>query len=175
MEHRTVFEGKHLRVKACGRWEYVQRNKAAAGVVIVAVTPEDKLLLVEQYRVPMKTRVIELPAGLAGDLHDPHEAFLAAAQRELMEETGYEAAEWRECPGGPPSAGLSNETVFFFLARHLRKTGKGGGEESEDIHVYEIPLYSLPQWLDEKSKTGLWVDPKIYCGLYFLEHSRSRA
>lgn len=169
-EHKTAYEGKHLRVKVCGRWEYVERTKATAGVAIVALTPEQKLILVEQYRVPMQARVIELPAGLAGDLHDQHEAFLEAAKRELHEETGYEASDWLECAGGPPSAGLSTEVVIFYLARNLRKTADGGGEESEDIDIHEIPLTDLHQWLKEKREEGLWIDPKIYCGLYFLQN-----
>lgn len=166
----TLFEGKHLRLKACGRWEYVERCKAKAGVVIVAVTPEDKLLLVEQYRVPVAAPVLELPAGLAGDMeHQSEEEFIAAAQRELLEETGYEAAEWEELTlAGPPSAGQSNEMVLFFRARDLRKAGKGGGEETEEITVHEVPLRQIRAWLNEKDLAGLLIDPKIFAGLFFL-------
>src|SRR5262245_57499864 len=90
----TVWEGKHLRVRQSGRWEYVERTKSLGGVVIVAVTDDHKLLLVEQYRVPMAKAVIELPAGLAGDVEGSEtEELVAAARRELLEETGYEASE----------------------------------------------------------------------------------
>ena len=66
-------------------------------VAIIAVTDEDKLLLVEQHRPPVNQTVLELPAGLVGDLSDhPMEDLEQAAQRELLEETGYRAKRWRE-------------------------------------------------------------------------------
>src|SRR5688572_22580058 len=65
--HQIVWEGKYLRVKVCGTWEYAERPNSPAGIVVIAVTPEGNLLLTEQYRVPMGKNVIELPAGLSGD------------------------------------------------------------------------------------------------------------
>jgi ADP-ribose pyrophosphatase len=168
-ETKVVFEGKHLRLIHRGRWEYAERVKAKCGVVIVAVTPEGELLLTEQYRVPVEARTIELPAGLAGDT-DQHagEQFEAAARRELLEETGYEAEHWEQVtPIGPPSAGMSNEMVIIFRASNLKKTGKGGGEESEDITVHAIPLKEAPAWLEKKASEGVLIDPKIFAGLYF--------
>src|SRR5688572_29314562 len=111
--HKTGWEGKYLRIKVCGNWEYAERPNSPAGIVIVAVTSAGKLLLTEQYRVPLQKSVIELPAGLAGDEEYGGEEYVEAAKRELREETGYEAAEWEELAGGPPSAGFSNEIVVF--------------------------------------------------------------
>jgi ADP-ribose pyrophosphatase len=165
-----LFEGKHLRVKSEGRWEYVERCKAKAGVVIVALTPEDKLVLVEQFRIPVHARVIEFPAGLAGDLQEHQEEELeVAARRELLEETGYASDQW-QCltDPGPPSAGLSNELVVFFRARNLHKVAAGGGEESEAITVHEVALRDLMEWLEHQARQGVLIDPKIYAGLYFL-------
>jgi ADP-ribose pyrophosphatase len=167
-EHQTVWEGKYLRVKVCGRWEYAERPNSPAGIVVVAVTPEGRLLFTEQYRVPVGKRTIELPAGLAGDDHYSGEEFVSAARRELLEETGYEAEEWEQLAGGPPSAGLSNEMVFFFRARKLRRVSEGGGEGPEDIKVHAIPVRDVPGWLKQKEREGLLVDPKVYAGLYFL-------
>src|SRR5436190_19258340 len=65
------WEGKFLRVLKCGRWEYADRVGATGGVVIVAITNDGKLILTEQYRIPVTQRVIELPAGLAGNIHPP--------------------------------------------------------------------------------------------------------
>jgi ADP-ribose pyrophosphatase len=172
--HNTVYEGKHVRIKVCGRWEYAERCKATAGVIIVAVTPEHELLLVEQYRIPVQKRVIELPAGLAGDL-DIHsnEEFITAGKRELLEETGYEAADWRELAGGPPSPGLSNELAVFYRASNLRKTGKGGGEESENIVLHHVPIDQVEIWLKKREAEGIMIDPKIYTGLFFLLRERA--
>ncbi|MGV3771330.1 MAG: NUDIX hydrolase [Verrucomicrobiales bacterium] len=154
---------------AKGHWEYAERAKASCGVVIVAVTPENKLLLTEQFRVPVIANVIELPAGLAGDTEKfQGEEFEAAARRELMEETGYEADSWQQVTSmGPPSAGMSNEMVVFFRASGLRKVGNGGGEESENITVHEVHLENVAKWLESKRKEGALIDPKVFCGLYF--------
>jgi ADP-ribose pyrophosphatase len=171
-EHKIVWEGKYLRVRVCGTWEYAERPNSPAGIVIIAVTPEDKLLLTEQYRVPMQKDVIELPAGLAGDEHYGGEESVEAARRELREETGYEAAEWEQLIGGPTSAGLSNEVVIFFRGRNLRKVCEGGGTADEKIQVHEVPVLSVPEWLREKEKQGVAVDPRIYVGLYFLLQER---
>ena len=167
-EHRTAWEGKYLRIKICRRWEYAERPNALAGVAIVAVTPEGELLLTEQYRVPMGKKVLELPAGLSGDEHYGGEEFIEAAKRELREETGYEAVEWEQLAGGPPSAGLSNEVVVFFRARNLRKVGDGGGEKNESITVHKVHLPHVAEWLKAREKEGFLIDPKIYAGLYFL-------
>ena len=102
---KTVWEGKYLRVRISGNWEYAERPNSPAGVVIIAVTAEGKLLLTEQFRVPLQRNVIELPAGLAGDEEYGGEEFAEAAQRELREETGYEAEEWEQLVSGPASAG----------------------------------------------------------------------
>jgi ADP-ribose pyrophosphatase len=170
-DDKIVWEGKYLRVRVHGAWEYAERPNAPAGVAIVAVTPEGELLLTEQFRVPMGRNTIELPAGLSGDDDYSGEHYVETAKRELREETGYEAAEWRELTQGPVSAGLSNEVVVFYLGKHLRKVGEGGGEGSEKIHVHKVPVKEVPAWLNEKEREGVAIDPKIFVGLYFLHAS----
>ena len=165
----TVWEGKHLRVRQCGRWEYVERTKARGGVVIVAVTDDRKLLLVEQYRVPMGQTVIELPAGLAGDMEGSEtEELREAAKRELFEETGYEAGELVFLMAGPSSPGLTNEVNTMFRAVGLRCVACGGGDEQEQIHLHAIPISEVHSWLQQKIGQGIGVDPKVYAGLYFV-------
>jgi ADP-ribose pyrophosphatase len=166
--HKIVWDGKYLRVRVAGTWEYAERPNAPAGVALVAVTPEGDLLLTEQFRVPMGRNTIELPAGLSGDDDYAGEHYEETAKRELREETGYEASDWKELTQGPPSAGLSNEVVVFYLARNLRKVGDGGGEGSEKIHVHHVPLKKAREWLKQKESEGATVDPKVYVGLYFL-------
>ena len=167
-EHKTVWEGKHLRVRVCGHWEYAERTTSPAGIVIVAITPAGKLLLVEQFRIPLGKNVIELPAGLAGDENYSGEEFVQAAKRELLEETGYEAARWEELTApGPPSAGFSNELIAFFRAKELRKVAPGGGHGTEKITVHEISLAEVPSWLKQREKEGVSIDPKVYAGLFF--------
>ncbi|MGB5852390.1 MAG: DNA mismatch repair protein MutT, partial [Rhodanobacter sp.] len=66
----TLCEGRWLSLRKRGRWEYAERNNPAGAVIIVAVTPEDRVLFVEQYRVSILQNTIEMPAGLVGDLAD---------------------------------------------------------------------------------------------------------
>lgn len=165
----AAFTGKYLRVISEQGWEYVERSNCSGIVVIVAVTEDRKLLLVEQFRIPVKKPVIEFPAGLVGDLHEnPDELLETAAKRELLEETGYKAACMNFLTEGPPSAGLSSEILTFFHATGLQKITAGGGDHTESIKVYEIPLKEVNAFLSKKRKQGVLLDPKIYSGLYFL-------
>jgi ADP-ribose pyrophosphatase len=168
-EKKSLHQGRFLAMFERGGWEYVDRVGASGVVVILAVTDANELVLVEQHRVPVGASVIELPAGLAGDLPDARdEDFGAAARRELLEETGYEAENIEFLCEGPPSAGLTSEIQTLLRATGIRKTGPGGGDESEDITVHTIALDGLDDWLAERVQRGCLIDPKIYAGLYFL-------
>ena len=112
--------------------------------------------------------MIEIPAGLAGDLAGQENEDLAvAARRELFEETGYEADEMILVGEGVSSAGLCNEVMSLYKAMGLKKTGEGAGDGSEQITVHEIPLDSVRAWLDEQRAGGKLVDLKIYSALCF--------
>ena len=164
----TLCEGKHLRLVVRDNWEYVERTKTTGIVSILAVTDDQKVILTEQYRPPVDRRVIELPAGLAGDVAGAEaEELLAAAQRELREETGYEARQFDFLFEGPPSAGATSEVISFFRATGLRRVGPGGGEGTESIQIHEIPLSAAEKWLQQKYGEGVLIDPKVYAGLYF--------
>ncbi len=165
----TLYTGKFLALVKEGHWEYADRTNATGAAIIVAVTEEQKLLLVEQYRIPVHARTIEMPAGIIGD--DPgicDEAQAGAARRELIEETGYEAGQIEVLTHGPASSGLTSETVTLFLATNLRRVGAGGGVAHEDIIVHEVPLAEVPEWLEAKAMLGVLIDPKVYAGLYFI-------
>ncbi len=166
---KSLHKGRFLAMFERGGWEYVDRVGASGVVVILAVTDANELVLVEQHRVPVGASVIELPAGLAGDLPDARdEDFREAARRELLEETGYEAENIEFLCEGPPSAGLTSEIQTLLRATGIRKTGPGGGDESEDITVHTIALDQLDDWLSRAMQRGCLIDPKIYAGLYFL-------
>jgi ADP-ribose pyrophosphatase len=137
-------------------------------VVVVAVTPEGKLLLVEQPRRPVKTTVIELPAGLAGDEPGAHgEALAEAARRELEEETGYGCDALEVVCEGPSSAGLTSEVLTVFRARGVRRVGAGGGVEGEAITLHEVALAEVHAFLRRRTAEGALVDPKVYAALWF--------
>ncbi len=164
----VLFEGRFLRIKKKDRWEYVERSKTSGIVAILPITENREIILVEQFRIPVNCRVIEIPAGLAGDIEgEEDEALAEAAKRELLEETGYEAETMEYLTEGPPSAGLSTEVVTFFRARGLRKVSEGGGDGSENIQVHLVPLAELSAWIEAKRKEGCHVDYKVYAALYF--------
>jgi ADP-ribose pyrophosphatase len=165
---KTLFEGKHIRMVSRGNWEYAERKNVTGIVAIIAVTAEGKLLLVEQYRPPVGKNVIELPAGLAGDIAGQEsEAMVAAARRELLEETGYEAAEMTFLGDGTASAGIVDEIISLFRASGLKKTGDGAGDGEEQLTLHEVPVGEVLTWLDDRRREGKLVDLKVYGGLYF--------
>lgn len=165
----VVAAGRFVRLVREGHWEWAERTNANGVVVIAAVTAEGNVLLVEQYRIPVGARVIEMPAGLAGDIVGAEDEALAiAAARELEEETGYRPGRVEILTSGPVSAGMTSEILTFFRAWDLVRVSDGGGDESEDIVVHEVPLTEVHQWLARKRSDGVLADPKVYAGLYFI-------
>jgi ADP-ribose pyrophosphatase len=132
-------------------------------VAIVAVSSEDELILVEQYRVPVAKRVIELPAGIVGDESEhSEETTLEAAKRELLEETGYVSEDWSEVFSGCSSAGLSDEFIVLMVARDVKRVGPGGGVDDEKIDVHCVALEELHQHLSARMDAGVMVDLKVW-------------
>ncbi len=169
-DERTLYDGKFIRFVQQGKWEFARRRNTSGIVGVVAVTDDGKLLLVEQFRPPVGKRVIELPAGLAGDVAGQETEDLAnAARRELLEETGYEAREMTRVATGPPSAGLSDEVITLFVARGLKKAGDGAGDGSEDITLHEVPVGEVDAFVDRMAGDGRLVDLKVFAGLYFVQ------
>ena len=167
-ELTTHHQGRYLSLVETDNWEYVTRSNAHAVVVIVALTGDGNIVLVEQYRRPVDRRVIELPAGLVGDMHGPDEDVLEAARRELIEETGFEAQTVELVMESPSSAGMTDEIVSFIRARGLKRIGAGGGDDSEDIITHLIPLDQVDNWLQQQQAGGCYLDPKIFTALYWL-------
>ena len=165
----AIAETKHLRLVQRDGWSYVERANASGVVCVIARTDEDKLLLVEQHRPPVRCNVIELPAGLSGDLaNQADEALEEAAQRELLEETGYRAKQLNRKAVLASSAGITDEVVTMFVGTGLEKIASGGGDEHEDIQVHEVPIDEVDDWLARAQIAGKLVDGRVYAGLHFL-------
>lgn len=159
-----AWQGQHLSIALRDRWEYATRNTQRPAVGIIAITDDRRVILVEQFRPPVDCRVIELPAGLSGDIVGAEtESLQAAAERELLEETGYRAANWTELVRGYSSPGLTDEAVVLFLATGLAKAGAGGGDGTENITLHEIPCDEVLPWL---AKNNHAADLKLLAALH---------
>jgi len=170
-EVESLYRSRFLELVQCGKWQWVSRPHAV--VCIVAMTDDRKVLLIEQQRIPVDARVIELPAGLVGDEQDSGEPVLKAARRELLEETGYEAATLRELFVGVTSAGLTDETTTFVLASGLRKAQDTTGSGDEQIEQHLVPLEQVDRWLEVRQRGGRKVDARVLAGLHLLRRTDS--
>ncbi len=162
-----LFETRWLALYRSGRWDYVCRPQSDAAVGILAITPEHEIVLVEQFRIPVQRRVIEIPAGLVGDEPEFHgESLAETAGRELLEETGYRAESVKELLSTPTSAGMTSEFLHLFHATGLSREHAGGGTGGEDIIVHLVPLDGLRPWLACRETEGMVIDFKIFAALW---------
>lgn len=160
-----AWAGDWIVAKRRGRWEYASRARNIHAAVIVPLDgPAEArdVILVDQYRVPVGCRVLELPAGLIGDLagsegEDP----LLAAKRELEEETGYRARQWDDLGTFWSSPGMVSERFTLLRATGLEQVGPGGGDEHEDINVHRVPVADIAGFVADARARGMEVDVKL--------------
>ncbi|KKC25668.1 NUDIX hydrolase [Sphingomonas sp. SRS2] len=159
----TMWQGRFIAAKREGKWEYVSRTRGIRAAVILAIDTDADgahVLLVEQYRVPLKRHCIELPAGLIGD-DSEGEADDIAAARELEEETGYRPARIETIGEFSSSPGMVSETFTLVRAHGLEKVHDGGGVEGEDIIVHRIALAEVPAFVEQQRGLGKMIDVKL--------------
>lgn len=166
MTDNTVWKGRFLEAVVENDWEYVRRPGGMSAAVILAVTETDEIVLVEQYRVPLGTFCLELPAGLVGD-NGPEEV-LTAARRELEEETGFQAETLEDLGMFTSSPGMTNEHFTLVRATGLTRVGAGGGVDGEAITVHRVPLQILPDFITEKRRAGVMIDVRLLAALTLL-------
>jgi ADP-ribose pyrophosphatase len=158
---QVVWQGEYITTKKRGRWEYVGRARNIRAAVIAAVE-DGQVLLVEQYRVPLGCNCLELPAGLIGDGDgEEGEDTLAAAGRELEEETGYRADQLTDVGTFYSSPGMVSECFTMVRASGLTKVSEGGGVEGENIIVHRVPLAGLTEFIDSKRAADVAVDVRL--------------
>ncbi|MSQ59385.1 MAG: NUDIX hydrolase [Betaproteobacteria bacterium] len=166
---RTVYSGRLLTVKeddvqlpdgTKARREYVEHSGA---VMILPLFEDFSVLLERQFRYPLRSHMLELPAGKI----EPGEDTLNTAKRELLEETGYVAGQWSFMSALYPCVGYSNEKTELFLARDLRHEGHPG-EEGEFIETARVPLDEALGMV-QRAEIG---DPKTMLGLLWAEKMR---
>jgi ADP-ribose pyrophosphatase len=155
----VAWEGRFIAAKRRGKWEYVSRTRNVSAAVILAVD-DGQVILVEQYRVPLGSHCLELPAGLIGDDVEGEEVE-SAAIRELEEETGYRAERMVDLGRFHASPGMSSEGFTLLRAEALTRTGDGGGVEGEDIVVHRVAVADVPAFVAARRAEGCAIDVKL--------------
>lgn len=152
-----------------GGREFASRSQRGASVAIIATTPGDELVLIEQRRAALRARVLELPAAWApaedaiaeGDL-------LRAARRSLAQHTGYLATSWRKLMVGPIASGVCDEVVTFYRARDLERAGRSRSllEIDPEVEVHYVTRGSFEGFLTWRRSEGVLVDPLLYAAAW---------
>jgi ADP-ribose pyrophosphatase len=171
LELKTVYRGKLLHVQedtvrlpdgSTSRREYIVHPGAA---VMLAMPDPQSVIMERQYRYPLRAHVYELPAGKI----DAGESPLDTAKRELLEETGYRAADWRHLLTTYPVVGYSNERIELYLARELEYVGHRL-DDGEFLDVFTLSLEEALAWVrsgricEAKTVMGLLLAEKIVAG-----------
>ena len=154
-----MWQGRYIVAMREGRWEYVARARNIEAAVILAID-DGHVLLVDQYRVPLKAKCLELPAGLVGD-DEAGEPVETAAIRELEEETGYRAARMTSLGRFYSSPGMVSESFTLLRAEGLEKVSEGGGVEGEGITVHRVPLDGITDYIAARRAEGFAIDVKL--------------
>jgi ADP-ribose pyrophosphatase len=180
VDSRVVHQGRYLtfRVDTVERPDGSRSTRDVAGhpgaVTMIALDPEDRVLLVRQWRSPTGGALLELPAGTLdrdddGRTEDP----LAAAARELEEETGYRAAEWEKLGEFWTAPGFATELMHLYLATGLapaEEDGRLGPDEDEHLELRAVPWREAVAMAD----AGEIRDAKSLVGLFWLARRRER-
>jgi ADP-ribose pyrophosphatase len=155
-----MWEGRFISAVRDGNWEYVRRTRGISAAVILAETDDGEIILVEQSRIPIGRRCLELPAGLIGDDYDDDNVEKAAA-RELEEETGYCAHEIQPLGEYYSSPGMVAESFTLVRATGLTRVGDGGGIEGEEIVVHHVPRADVVSFIEQKRDEGIGIDVRL--------------
>jgi ADP-ribose pyrophosphatase len=172
LSSQLVYEGVFLKVRrdlarlpdgAERPREYIMHPGAAA---MVPLMPDGRILVERQFRYPLREVFVEIPAGK----RDPGEAVLQTAQRELIEETGYAAAQWAPLTRIHPAIGFADEVIEIFLCRELTEVGR----QLDQGEFLDIDFVTLG-WLVDELRAGRLTDVKTQIAVFWLERFHSGA
>lgn len=141
--------------------------EAPGWVNMVAITPEERVVMVRQWRFGVAVETLEIPGGMI----DPGESPREAAERELYEETGFRAARWTEIGVVQPNPALFDNLCTTFLGTGLERLGEPPGDGDEEIEVVEVPLAEIPN----RIACGEIAHALVVAAFYFHAiHSQTR-
>lgn len=166
LSSEVVYEGVFLKLRrdrarmpdgAQRTREYLMHPGAAA---MVPLFPDGRVLVERQFRYPLRDVFVEFPAGKL----DPGEPPLATARRELLEETGYVAAEWAHVTRIHPAIGFADEALDIFLCRELTLASHSRDQDE----FLELEIVTLG-WLMDELRAGRLSDVKTQIAVFWLE------
>ncbi|XDD49263.1 NUDIX hydrolase [Leptospira sp. WS92.C1] len=132
-------------------------------VNVIAITPENKILLIDQYRHGIHRYSLEIPGGIA-----EKNTILESAQAELVEETGYVSEEWEYLGKVSGNPAILNNWCHTFLAKNVRKLHDQNLDDSEQIEIFETPLENVPDLIAQNIlHHGMMV---AALGMYFINN-----
>ncbi len=166
IDSMLAYEGHFLKVQrdnirlpdgATSKREYIKHPGA---VVIIPLFDDGTVLLERQFRYPLRKVFIEFPAGKI----DPNEDALDCAKRELQEETGYTATDWRFVCTIHNAIAYSDEHLDIFLARGLT-AGPSKLDDGEFLEIFQATVSEMTSWI----RAGKISDVKTVIGTFWLE------
>jgi ADP-ribose pyrophosphatase len=167
LDETIPFENRWVRVRLQqvrlpdGReYEYSRVDRPQQGVGIFLLDDGNRLLLEREYRHAVGQVVWQLPGGLIDEDEPP----LRSAQRELREETGYEAETWVELSHFYDNPGLGNASSLLFLARGPRRVAPPAPDHAEWVELQWVTL----SWLRESIRKGDIVDRVVLAAIAML-------
>ena len=163
---KTLHEGKFSfkvdQVKLGNAKEIERMVVDHPGAVAIVPVNEGDIILIKQYRYATKTEILEIPAGTLEFGEDPY----SCAVRELQEETGYAASDWKKLLSAYVAPGYSNEMIHIYVAEGLIEVGSNP-EEDESINVERYPIEKIVEMIE----TNRIMDAKTISGiLAYLTH-----
>lgn len=170
VDSKIIFSGKVFDIQV-DKIEYDSGNTAPrevvlhnGGAVVLAITKEEKIILIKQFRYPFKKELWELPAGKLEKGEDP----LVCAGRELKEETGYSAKSITKLGSIFTSPGFCNEELYIYLAEGLIEGDHNREEGEEGMTVHEF----TPEEISKMIMTGEIKDSKTIAGMFYFLYKR---
>jgi len=166
LQSELVYDGGLLKVRKDrvrlpdGRKATREYIRHPGAVMIVAMLDDETLLLERQYRYALRRHFIELPAGKIDEGEEP----LATATRELREECGFDAAQWRHLTTLHPVVGYGDERIELFLARDLTYVG-AALDDGEFLEVIPTAFFDAIEWV----RSGKITDAKTVAGILWAE------
>lgn len=152
IRRQTIFQGRMINLHVDevrlpnGKTSTREIVEHPGAVAIMAITDDEKIVLVEQFRKPLEKTLVEIPAGKLDEGEDPEDC----ARRELEEETGYRCGELISVASFYTSPGFADEICYFYLAKDLVRTNQRQLDEDEFVEVVELTFPEALQYIEKQ-------------------------